>query len=123
VLAPIVVRIRTRAAIAVARIPIQVDVGFGDAIIPGPVEIDFPRCSMRRRRICAPIRSGQWWRRNSTHSSPAVSPTARPKDFYDLWLIAETFELAYPASHTDPPDLGTARDGAATENPAIRRLE
>lgn len=36
------VRIRTRATIAAARVPIQVDVGFGDAITPGPVEIDYP---------------------------------------------------------------------------------
>ena len=36
------VRIRTQATIAGARIPIQVDVGFGDAITPGPIEIDYP---------------------------------------------------------------------------------
>jgi predicted nuclease of restriction endonuclease-like (RecB) superfamily len=36
------VRVRTQATIAGARIPIQVDVGFGDAITPGPVEIDYP---------------------------------------------------------------------------------
>jgi hypothetical protein len=49
------VRVRTQATIAGARIPIQVDVGFGDAITPGPIE--------------------------------------RLKDYYDLWLIANTFEL------------------------------
>jgi hypothetical protein len=64
------VRIRTRATIAVARIPIQVDVGFGDAITPGPVEIDYPAL------LDAPIRSRRWWRGSSTHWSPAVSPTA-----------------------------------------------
>jgi len=36
------VRVRTQATIAGARIPIQVDVGFGDAITPGPIEIDYP---------------------------------------------------------------------------------
>src|SRR5690606_31554251 len=36
------VRIRTQATIAGARIPIQVDVGFGDAITPGPIDIDYP---------------------------------------------------------------------------------
>ncbi|MBK7904666.1 MAG: nucleotidyl transferase AbiEii/AbiGii toxin family protein, partial [Proteobacteria bacterium] len=36
------VRIRTQAIIDGARIPIQVDVGFGDAITPGPIEIDYP---------------------------------------------------------------------------------
>lgn len=36
------IRVRTTATIAGARIPIQVDVGFGDAITPAPVEIDYP---------------------------------------------------------------------------------
>src|ERR1700722_6118810 len=36
------VRIRTTATIAGARIPIQVDVGFGDAITPAPLEVDYP---------------------------------------------------------------------------------
>jgi len=36
------VRVRTQATIAGARIPIQVDVGFGDAITPGPIESDYP---------------------------------------------------------------------------------
>ena len=36
------VRIRTRATIAGASIPIQIDVGFGDAITPAAVEIVYP---------------------------------------------------------------------------------
>ncbi|MDR3517630.1 MAG: nucleotidyl transferase AbiEii/AbiGii toxin family protein [Azospirillaceae bacterium] len=32
----------TTPAIAGARVPIQVDVGFGDAVTPAPVEIDYP---------------------------------------------------------------------------------
>ncbi len=36
------VRVRTTATIAGARIPIQVDIGFGDAITPAAVEIDYP---------------------------------------------------------------------------------
>jgi hypothetical protein len=35
------VRIRTTAMIAGARIPIQADIGFGDAVTPAPVEIDY----------------------------------------------------------------------------------
>jgi hypothetical protein len=35
------VRVRTTATIADARIPIQVDIGFGDAVTPAPVEIDY----------------------------------------------------------------------------------
>ncbi|WP_324765536.1 nucleotidyl transferase AbiEii/AbiGii toxin family protein (plasmid) [Sinorhizobium meliloti] len=36
------VRVRTTATIAGARIPIQVDIGFGDAVTPAAVEIDYP---------------------------------------------------------------------------------
>ena len=36
------VRVCTTATIAGARIPIQVDIGFGDVVIPAPVEIDYP---------------------------------------------------------------------------------
>ncbi|WP_455875035.1 nucleotidyl transferase AbiEii/AbiGii toxin family protein [Rhizobium yanglingense] len=42
------VRVRTTATIAGARIPIQVDIGFGDAVTPGPVDIEYPvvaRCA------------------------------------------------------------------------------
>jgi hypothetical protein len=44
-------RVRTTATIDGVRIPIQVDVGFGDAITPAPVEIDYPVLLNARRRI------------------------------------------------------------------------
>nr|WP_309239195.1 nucleotidyl transferase AbiEii/AbiGii toxin family protein [Ensifer canadensis] len=59
------IRVRTTATIAGARIPIQVDIGFGDAITPGPVEIEIHHCSMLRRRTCEPIRSQPWSQRSS----------------------------------------------------------
>jgi hypothetical protein len=87
------VRVRTQAMIAGARIPIQVDVGFGDAITPGPIEIDYPVL------LDAPV----------PHLRPYPIETVvaekfhalavrgitniRLKDYYDLWLISETFEL------------------------------
>ena len=36
------VRVRTGATIAAARLPIQIDVGFGDVITPEPIEIEYP---------------------------------------------------------------------------------
>jgi hypothetical protein len=36
------VRVRTNATIAGARLPIQIDIGFGDAITPEAVEIEYP---------------------------------------------------------------------------------
>lgn len=86
-------RVRTTATIAGARIPIQVDIGFGDAVTPGAVEIDYPAL------LDAPA--------PHLHAYPVETVVAekfealvtlgiansRLKDFYDLWLIAQTFEF------------------------------
>ncbi|MGO7049266.1 nucleotidyl transferase AbiEii/AbiGii toxin family protein [Rhizobium johnstonii] len=87
------VRVRTTATIGGARIPIQVDIGFGDAVTPGPVDIEYPSL------LDAPV--------PRLRAYPVATVVAekfealvtlgmansRLKDFYDLWLIAETFEL------------------------------
>lgn len=36
------VRVRTSATIGGAKVPVQIDIGFGDAVTPNPVEIDYP---------------------------------------------------------------------------------
>ncbi len=36
------VRIRTTATIDKTQVPIQIDIGFGDAITPGPIDITSP---------------------------------------------------------------------------------
>jgi Nucleotidyl transferase AbiEii toxin, Type IV TA system len=73
------VRVRTTAMIASARIPIQVDIGFGDAITPAPVEIDYPTLLDARHRIFALIPLRPWWRRSSRPWSRSASPTAGSK--------------------------------------------
>jgi hypothetical protein len=94
------VRVRTTATIAAARIPIQVDIGFGDAVTPAPVEINYPVL------LDAP---GPHLR---AYPVETVVPekiealvtlgiaNSRLKDFYDLWLIAETFDLDWSVLET-----------------------
>jgi predicted nucleotidyltransferase component of viral defense system len=87
------VRVRTHATIADARIPIQVDVGFGDAITPGPIEIDYPALldAPAPRLRAYPIETVV---AEKFHALAARGITnSRLKDYYDLWLIADTFEL------------------------------
>ena len=36
------VRVRFHATLAKARIPMQIDIGFGDVIVPGPTEVEYP---------------------------------------------------------------------------------
>lgn len=87
------VRIRTRATIAGARVPIQVDVGFGDAITPGPVEIDYPTLldAPAPHLWAYPIETVVAEKFHVIATRGIVN--SRLKDYYDLWLIAETFEL------------------------------
>jgi hypothetical protein len=87
------VRVRTTATIAGARLPIQVDVGFGDAITPAPVEIDYPSL------LDAPAPHLRAYPVETVVAEKFQALTtlgianSRLKDFYDLWLIAQIFEL------------------------------
>jgi len=87
------VRVRTTATIAKARIPIQIDVGFGDAVTPSPVEIVYPALldapAPRLRAYPAETVVAEKFEALVTLGIA----NSRLKDFYDLWLIAQTFEF------------------------------
>jgi predicted nucleotidyltransferase component of viral defense system len=87
------IRVLLEAGLANARIPLQIDVGFGDVITPEPVEINyptmlaFPKAKMRAypketvvaEKFEAIVKLGM--------------ANSRMKDFYDLWVIAGRFEF------------------------------
>jgi hypothetical protein len=87
------VRVRTNATIAGAHIPIQIDVGFGDVVTPGPVEIEYPSL------LGAPTASLRAYPVDTVVAEKFEAlvrlgiANSRLKDFYDLWQIAQTFEL------------------------------
>jgi predicted nucleotidyltransferase component of viral defense system len=86
-------RIRIRVRLGVSDIPIQVDIGFGNAIVPGPEEREFrtilgdppprilayPPESVVAEKLHAMVTLGE---RNS-----------RYKDFYDLYAMAGAFRF------------------------------
>jgi predicted nucleotidyltransferase component of viral defense system len=87
------VRVQTHSIIDGARIPIQADVGFGDIITPGPVEIDYPVLldSPVPHLRAYPIETVV---AEKFHAIILLGiANSRLKDFYDLWLISRTFEL------------------------------
>jgi predicted nucleotidyltransferase component of viral defense system len=87
------VRVQTHAVLDGARIPIQIDIGFGDVITPGPVEImypvllDAPAPHLRAYPVATVVAE--------KFNAIVVLGIAnsRLKDFYDLWLISRTFEF------------------------------
>ena len=84
-------RVKLRATLDSARIPMQIDIGFGNAIEPPPVDADYPTLlgspaphiraypheAVVAEKLHAIVVLGE---RNS-----------RYKDFYDLWVLARHF--------------------------------
>lgn len=87
------IRIRFRGSLDSARVNMQLDIGFGDVIFPGPVESDLPTmldfpapkllCYSRESAIAekfeAMLKLGEL--------------NSRMKDFYDIWLLSRQFDF------------------------------
>lgn len=86
-------RLRTTAALAGARIPITVDIGFGDAIAPGtedvnlPVLLDMPSPRLRAYPPETVIAE-------KAHAMVVMGrANSRMKDYYDVWMLTSTLDL------------------------------
>lgn len=87
------IRVRFRGALGTARISMQIDIGFGDIVYPGPEKAQLPcmldspapslLCYSRESAIAekfeAMIKLGQL--------------NSRMKDYYDIWLLSRQFEF------------------------------
>ena len=86
-------RLRTTATLAGARIPITVDIGFGDAVEPGvedidlPVLLDMPSPHLRAYPLETVIAE-------KFHATVALGrANSRMKDYYDVWMLTRAFEI------------------------------
>lgn len=86
-------RVTFQAELAKARIPMQIDVGFGDAITPEPeaveypVLLDAPPPKLRAYPVYTVIAE-------KFHAMVVLGEdNSRMKDFYDLWAISRRFDL------------------------------
>jgi predicted nucleotidyltransferase component of viral defense system len=86
-------RLSTTAALAGARIPITVDIGFGDAVEPGieeielPVLLDMPAPHLRAYPPETVIAE-------KFHAMVVLGmANSRMKDYYDVWMLTGAFEL------------------------------
>lgn len=87
------VRVTLAAHIAEAKVRVQVDVGFGDAITPGAIEIDFPTLlSFPAPRLRAYPPETVIAEKLDAMVQLGLA-NSRMKDFYDLNLMSELFDL------------------------------
>jgi hypothetical protein len=85
------VRVRLEARLAGARIPVQVDVGFGDAIVPTPIRETYPTLLAHEPpRILVYPREAVVAEKLEAMVTLGVT-NSRMKDFYDVQLLASAF--------------------------------
>ena len=84
---------RLEARLGDVRVPLQTDVGLGNAIVPAPEELEYPTLlkfpgpklhayskeSVVAEKFEAMVKLGM--------------ANSRMKDFYDLWVLAQRFEF------------------------------
>jgi len=85
------VRVRFHASLARARIPMQIDIGFGDVIVPRPTVIEYPTLL----EFGAPVLAA--YPRETVVAEKLEALTvlgllnSRLKDYFDLWLLARLY--------------------------------
>ncbi|MDF1627995.1 MAG: nucleotidyl transferase AbiEii/AbiGii toxin family protein [Parvibaculaceae bacterium] len=90
------VRITMTAEIAGARLALQIDIGFGDAVTPAVQEIDYPSLlDMPAPKLRAyPPETVVAEKFQALVALGMLN--SRMKDFFDLWAISETFSFEGP---------------------------
>jgi len=82
------IRIGAEGRLGQARVSLQVDVGFGDAIVPGPVTIEYPELlDFGRPRLLGYTPESAVAEKFQAMVELELANT-RMKDFYDIWSLA-----------------------------------
>ena len=87
------VRVRVEARLGDVRVPLQIDVGLGDTIIPSSEELEYPTLL----KFAAPKLHAYSKESVVAEKFEAMvklgMANSRMKDFYDLWVLAKRFEF------------------------------
>ena len=88
------IRVKLNAFLESARIPVQADIGFGDAITPEPSKIQYPAIlEFEAPVISAYPRETVVAEKFQAMVMLGIS-NSRMKDFYDIWRLATDFEFS-----------------------------
>ncbi|MGH9949497.1 MAG: nucleotidyl transferase AbiEii/AbiGii toxin family protein, partial [Pyrinomonadaceae bacterium] len=87
------VRVMASGLLGKIRLHLQIDVGFGDAVVPGPIEIKFPQLL----DLGQPVLLGYTPESSIAEKFHAMvvldMVNTRMKDFYDIWMLLTTLDL------------------------------
>jgi predicted nucleotidyltransferase component of viral defense system len=87
------VRVRVHGSLGNARVSIQIDIGFGDVIVPNPSTVSYPAIL----DFPAPELKGYTMESTIAEKFQAMVKlgvlNSRMKDFYDIWVLSRTFDF------------------------------
>ena len=87
------VRVRFRGSLGTARITMQLDIGFGDVVVPQPATVEYPTI------LPLPAPRLRGYSRESAIAEKFEAMVklgmlnSRMKDFFDVWLLARQFDF------------------------------
>lgn len=88
------IRVRLQARLGNARIPLQVDIGFGDVVTPAPLEVDYP-CLLDFPVPRLYVYPRETVVAEKYHAMVTLGmANSRMKDFHDLCVLAKEFEFS-----------------------------
>lgn len=87
------VRVRVQGSLGNARVTLQIDIGFGDVIVPNPTTVSYPAIL----DFPAPELKGYTMESTIAEKFQAMVKlgvlNSRMKDFYDIWMLSRTFDF------------------------------
>lgn len=87
------VRIRFQSTLGAARVTLQLDIGFGDVIVPAPQPIEYPTLlDFEAPRLCGYSRESMVAEKFESLVTLGVL-NSRMKDFFDIWILSRQSEF------------------------------
>lgn len=87
------VRVRFHALLAVARIPMQIDIGFDDVIVPDPITIEYPTLlDFPPPRLVAYPKEAVIAEKLQALTDLGLL-NSRLKDYFDMWLLSRLYDF------------------------------
>ena len=87
------VRVRVHGSLGKTRVSIQIDIGFGDVIVPNGVSVSYPAIL----DFPVPVLKGYTMESTIAEKFQAMVKlgvlNSRMKDFYDIWFLSRTFDF------------------------------
>jgi len=87
------VRLKFSAQLGQARIPIQIDIGFGDEVVPAPKEIAFPTLLDMEPPLIKCYSLETMIAEKFEAALDLAEVNSRMKDFYDIWGLSNKFSF------------------------------